>query len=545
MQKRSILLIALLGALSSLTTIAERHLVLFEKFTNVGCVPCAVFAPPADSLLDARLGDVVEITYHGNYPYPNDEYYLPVKDQVGERINAYGVRAYPTVMLDGKTVNAYIPTIDYMLDKLLEQTPQARINVESALSEDLLSVNVETVLLSATAGKDLRLFVAALEEEVRPERPAFNGQTVFHNEFRQFLTPASGQPVRELNVAGDVMKWSGTWQVERMEDTSELAVVAWLQDMSDGRVIETAYVPRPAKKNLDARILRMADTPSQVCEPRFSGKLWLRNMGSEALTDCEIAVHIGGEAHTFPWKGSLPYLATEEVIIPPFTDFDIDAESEEAIFSVSATALNGSGESSESLQGFIPNVTTGRHEIRLLVSTDNKPEETSWKLLDSTGKTLCESEPYTRRRHDYLTVLPLQENGCYSIEFHDTGADGITGSFGKGFYRLYEADGENVKELLQGDFRTADHTLLFRAAEVVPSSAPALIEDASTMCYNGEMLSIPFQGHLIIADSYGRIFYESEAQAGECVSTSALAPGVYIATLRGIEKSVSLKFIIE
>lgn len=547
MKRNTILAVALAGLpciISTMTFAAERHLVLFEKFTNVGCQPCAVFAPPADSLLDARLGDVVEVTYHGNYPYPNDEYYLPVKDQVQHRIDHYGVRGYPSVFLDGKSVDTYVTTIDYMINRLMQTDPEVRLNVSTSLEEGLLSVNVETVSLYPLNNSDLRLFVAAVEEEVRPARPAYNGQTVFHNEFRQFLTPPSGEPISAFPNAGDSHSWSGTWQVERIEKIDELAVVAWVQDMKNGTVVETAYVPRPAKKELDARVMRVADTPEQVCDPLFSGRLWLRNTGAETLTDCEIAIDICGDVHTFPWKGELPYLATEEIAIPPFTDFEIDPEAASSAVKFSATALNGSGSSSEPFAITIPGVLTGNGEIRLLVSTDNKPQETSWRILDANGEVVCESEPYTERRHDYLTVLPLPADGCYTLEFHDAGGDGITGSYGKGYFRLYEADGDNMKELKQDDFKGESHTLLFRAANLKNASVAMTTESRpAAIVYDAasRQLLLPRQGECTVTDLSGRRVLNA---GGSVISVASLPAGVYVARLSG-DADASLKFIVE
>ena len=54
-------LTALLPLTLSFGAVAAGHIALFEKFTTVGCGPCALLAPQTDSLLDMRLGDVVEI----------------------------------------------------------------------------------------------------------------------------------------------------------------------------------------------------------------------------------------------------------------------------------------------------------------------------------------------------------------------------------------------------------------------------------------------------------------------------------------------------
>lgn len=78
--KRDIIICSML--LTGLTTLADsnvadhirgitpqdRRLVLMEEFTNQGCGPCAAFAPKFEHTVWSRLGDVVALTYHGNYP---------------------------------------------------------------------------------------------------------------------------------------------------------------------------------------------------------------------------------------------------------------------------------------------------------------------------------------------------------------------------------------------------------------------------------------------------------------------------------------------
>ena len=522
-------LTALLPLTLSFGAVAAGHIALFEKFTNVGCGPCALLAPQTDSLLDMRLGDVVEIAYHGNVPYPNDEYYLPVRNQVGERIDFYTPPGYPTIIIDGSYTTARIPDIESRLEWIkMTVEPSVVLNLESAVEGDVLDVKVSATALEGNLGSDLRLFVAAVEQEVLPERPAFNGQTVFHNEFRQFLTPNTGDPLSGFSVAGDSFSRDYQWTIERFENIDELAVVAWLQDMSTKKVVETAFVPRPPRSVRDARVVRVADTPAEVCSPLFSGRLWLRNTGGENITSCDITIDIDGHIHSCPWRGDLPYLATEEIQIAPFSDFELNPDADQSKILIKATAINGSEDEGESFPLSLSHTVTGTKAIKLLLCTDNKPEEISWQLLDNSGTVVAESEPYTERRQRYETLLPINSDGCYTLVFHDAGGDGISGNFGDGFYRLYETDGSNDKELIQSSFRSADHTQIFRAVDIVPASVAA--PSVSTLIVSNlafHNLLFPMGGKVDVYAIDGQLMTTARFSPGETLDLNSLGKGIY------------------
>lgn len=536
---------ALTVALVSMATLlspsanARKHIVLFEKFTNVGCQPCAVFAPMADSLLDARLGDVVEIAYHGNTPYPNDEFYLPVRDQVEKRISYYNVYAYPTVKLDGSEASLSIDEIGNRLDFAREKKSSLDIRLSSSIENGRVRVNVTLLPGNDTRYSNARLFVAALEAEIRPEKPAFNGQTEFHNEFRQFLTSPDGDPV---TLGSGPLEWDGEWTIERMENEEELAIVAWVQDMSTKRVIETAYIPRAPKTQTDARIVRLADLPKEICDPLFSGRFWLRNQGADALTHCEIAIDIDGESHTFPWEGNLPYLATEEVIIPPFSDFDYDPDKTVSAIVITPTNLNGSDTEGEGKTGSLYHSPAGEARFKLLLSTDNKPEEISWRMVNSRGEQICESEPYTERRHNYYIELPITEDGCYTIEFLDAGGNGISGTYGNGFYRLYDWRNGDYRELIQSTYKGANHKLLFRAVNVGSNSiiSAADTSDDIIVWDSPRRLIFPTGGRVTLYDSEGRQLLLRDMSEGEALSLEDIDPGIYVVNCNSGEISRSI-----
>lgn len=545
MQTRVIVTLLLLPIYMAVS--GTRHTVLFEKFTNVGCAPCAIFAPQADSLLDVRFGEVVEITYHGNVPYPNEEFYLPVRDQVGARISHYGVYAYPTVVLDGAQCDARITDIDARLGWLQLSESPLRLTIKSETSNGSLSVSAETTSLEKIQASDLRLFVAAVEQEVRPERPAFNGQTVFHNEFRQFLTPSTGYPLKGLTTPGTSENWEGEWTIERMEDTNELAVVAWVQDMTSGKVLETVFNPRPAKSELGARVVRVADTPEEVCDPLFSGRLWLRNTGAENLTECNITIDIDGDIHTFPWRGDLPYLATEEVAIPPFTDFELHPDKSESAVTVGVSSINGKDITGEAFTVALPHTLTGHKGIKLLLSTDNKPQEISWQLLDANDRIIAESEPYTEMRHNYTTILPIENNGCYRIVFSDSGRDGISGKYGGGFYRLYETDGQNERGLVQSTYTGAEHTIQFRAADIKEAHVNTVTNSGRLMTYDASrhLITTVEGGSLTVYDMEGRVRMTIMIGPGEGIHTGNLGKGTYIVGFHNEEHNESLTIFID
>lgn len=533
------------GLLAVSSPIAAKHRVLYEKFTNRGCGPCARFAPASDSLINVRLGEIVPITYHGNYPDSKDPYYLSVKENgLDARIAQYGVTGYPTVVLNGKQVSHSIPAMDDNINSMLEDEQTMDLKLESALVGNKLSVAVTATPLKVHDNANIRLFVAAIEEEC--QKGYSGGSVKFAYVVRQFL---QGKPegydmgaFAELSPA----TFNTDWEVTNFEDTKELAVVAWLQDVKTGTVIECAYAPKNTGLQDAGDILLVKDTPDAICSPFYRATVTFRNSGSNPITSCNVCVEINGKVQKTPWQGNLAYLEKTTITTPDFTDFDLDIDAKENKVRVYLSDINGTASRSESRDLTFKNSVVGQNAVEVSVFTDNKPEETAWELSDASGTVIETSEPFTEKRKFYKHVFNLPADGCYKLRFTDKGGDGIIGQYGNGYFKLSQktTDGK-TKMITQGDFGGAEHVLFFRLENAVTSlesveSAPAFVYDAS-----GKTLRVNLpDAEVIVVDTSGKQVARTSGYAPYTIDCSAWSAGVYVVSVRSGEENVSGTIIL-
>lgn len=442
-------------------TATAKHLVLHEKFTNTGCGPCARYAPASDSLLNMRLGEVVPITYHGNYPDRRDKFYEANASHIDARIAQYDITGYPSVVLNGVPTRYSVNFVDAKINEMLLQEQTMELRADTRFEDGVLDVTVTATPLKVHDNANLRLFVCAVEEVVKLPEPASNGQTEFHYEVRHFLQDPQGYDLGSF-ASMEPAVFHESWTASGFDDLKQMSVVAWLQDVSTGQVVECVYAPKSTDKPDAARVLLVTDTPDAICSPYWHGTVTFRNTGYKKLTSCNICVNINGKIQKTPWQGELEYLDKAVVTTPDFTEFDLDTDAKHNNVVYYISDINGTDAQSEPLSMTFRNAVKGETAIEVSVFTDNKPEETAWELYDAQGQLLERSEPFTEKRKFYKHVFALQHDGCYRVRFTDRGGDGIAGEYGNGYYKLSQktADGK-TKMITQGEFRGSEHNLFF------------------------------------------------------------------------------------
>lgn len=533
-----------LGAAALTQTLSAKHVVLYEKFTNNGCGPCARFAPASDSLVNIRLGDMVALTYHGSYPNADDPNYVQAKKDVDARIGVYGITGYPSVIIDGTQISHSIPTMDAKIDECMQKEQTIDLGISTTFADGTLTTKLTAKALKALNNPNLRLFVAVIEEDVPLSKPAPNMQIEFKYVFRHFMQDPSGYDMGAFAEAGKEAVYENSWKVQGLQNNDEMAVVAWIQDMSTKEIVEACYAPKSTDKTDAAKVLLVKDTPTAICSPHYTAKVWFRNLGSKPITSCNVCVNINGHVQKTPWTGNLGYLETEIFTTPDFTDFTFDQDAAVNVTNIYISDINGTEATSNSYSQNFTNSVVGQNSVELAVFTDNKPEETSWELLDADNNVIETSEPFTEKRKFYRRVFPLASDGCYRVRFIDKGGDGIVGAYGNGYYKFTQktTDGKS-KMITQGDFGGAEHNVFFRLANATLSVAG--VEGYSfSWSAADKTLSLPEAGVLTIADMAGRTVVARDVQAGT-VSLDELSAGVYVVTLAAENEKYTKSIIVK
>ena len=439
------------------------HLVLFEEFTNTSCDPCAEFSPSLDRVIYERMGDMVPITYHWNFPSQQDPFFLNNPDDVLARANFYGITGVPSLWVNGEHAGAwgYEEYLDSYIDYSGSIAAKVDINAEAAMDNDLLTVSVNV----APAGyiepsANLRLFVAAVEERVEWTEPAANGERSWNYVMRKLLPDGDGQPLDATQITPQ--QFSFSWPVTGYTDPTELGLVTFVQDMNTKQVLGTVYTPRPTDYDQAAKILQVKDLPDRICTPEFSCALVVRNTGKETLTAATLNVRINGSVQQTAWAGNLEPLAITTMRVPLFTDFTLSSGKTNDV-ELWLSDLNGNSEAESAHKQYtLANAVSAANAVRLTIMTDQNPEEITWTVLNSAGDVVCQGGPYSEARKKHVIDLPLDTDDCYLLEFEDAGDNGITGENGRGYYMLHEVNAEGKTRLLvQDTYTEALHDVFF------------------------------------------------------------------------------------
>ncbi|MBQ8065452.1 MAG: hypothetical protein IJ200_07330 [Prevotella sp.] len=451
------------------------RLVLFEEFTNTSCDPCSEFSPYLDKTIYDRMGDMVAITYHWNFPSAQDPFYLANAEDAMTRAAFYGITGVPSLWVNGVHAGAwgYEEYLDAYVDGAGAVAAKMNIDTEATLVADdspsgALKVNVSLSPMGITNGENLRLFVAAVEERVEWSEPAANGERSWNYVMRKLLPSADGQPLEAELTQVAPYQYEYTWPIQNMTDPNELGIVTFVQDITTKQVIGAAYTPRPTGYDQAAKILEVKDLPDRICTPEFSCALVVRNTGKEPLTSAVLNVRINGSVQQTPWTGSLEPLAITTLRIPLFTDFTLNGSQANDV-ELWLSDLNGNSEAeSVHKQYAVANAVSARNAVRLTIMTDQHPEETTWAVLNSAGDVVCQGGPYTEARRKQVIDLPLDTDDCYLLEFEDSGNDGI--SEGRGYYMLHEvgADGK-TRLMVQATYSEALHDVFFSLSNAATS----------------------------------------------------------------------------
>lgn len=461
--------LAMASSAMAQTVDQQKPLVLVEEFTNTSCSPCARFAPTLDTLIKKHLNQVVCIKYHNNYPSPTDQFYLAAKEDNDNRVSYYSVTGVPSIFFNGtKGVADKTKVANYFNYYIANATLKMGINATATLNDHKLHVETTIEPIADADGSDLRLMVAAVEEDVKFDKAVANGEKEFLCTVRKLIPGESGTQLDTELKAGQKYTYTADWTADNYIDENQMGIVCFVQNRSTKEVLATVYVPRPTGSDNAAKILSVEDTPDYICSPLYYGNVIIRNTGKNALTKANINVTVNGKTQTTAWTGSLPYLGVDTLQLETFKDFDFAPNNQSNTVSIWLSNLNGSTEQTVAYPLTFSNSIVAHNAVRLTLMTDRNPEDISWQLLNSAGDVLDKSEAYTESRTRYTHNFTLSANDCYTIEFRDAAGNGIKA--GNGYYKLDEilADG-TVKMIAQATYEGSVHLQNFNLKDAAGS----------------------------------------------------------------------------
>jgi hypothetical protein len=232
------------------------RIVLHEAFSGSNCGPCAPAADNISAALADQSGEYAMLKFQiGSDPYITREavrrrmFYLPGEETYGiPWVVADGIHEFHPNDMDHGGV--YTPE-DF--DALAVLPAYLVVDVSMTLTGQTVDIAVELYPTVDIAGEDLRLMVA-IKELTTFNNVGSNDQTEFHDVLKKFVPNDSGTPLDTL-IAGEATThdlqfvFQGSYDTEAgyasqvdhatahtVEDFSNLAVVAWVQDLDSWEV---------------------------------------------------------------------------------------------------------------------------------------------------------------------------------------------------------------------------------------------------------------------------------------------------------------------
>jgi hypothetical protein len=214
--------------------------VLIELFTNTSCIPCVqtnIFLDNINDLEGVTINDtnVIIIRYHTAL-YPNDPFYLYNVPGNDARISYYNAASSnPRGYLRGTFMGLYnSATWTNLINERLATTSSFAINATNNFnaSNRTGTLNVTVGQLAGNTENNLVLHAALIEDSI-----AFNGQngeTLFENVLRNFITPAAGEPfsISSGQSANFVLNYS----VNNIIDLQHARFILFVQNVSTKEV---------------------------------------------------------------------------------------------------------------------------------------------------------------------------------------------------------------------------------------------------------------------------------------------------------------------
>lgn len=151
----------------------------------------------------------------------------------------------------------------------------------------------------------------------------------------------------------------------------------------------------------------------------------IKNVGTESITDLEIAISGVETPFTYMWSGNLlsymqQVITLENVALLPNTN---------VVMEITTVDINTDNNEISLAGGFVQSTL----HIQLELGLDNWADEVSWEIRDSNDSIMFSGGDFTVPYQYFNNTYVLPADGCYSFYLRDTQGDGLHGSQWGGF----------------------------------------------------------------------------------------------------------------
>jgi len=446
---KKLLLFSLLGFIAFTGYSQSQRYVLFEEFTNASCGPCASQNPGFQAIMAANTSKCTYITYHWNYPGPNDPMFLVNPGEVLSRIGYYGFNFVPSCVMDGITVTgssyagAPANVNQTMINNEYAVTSPFELYVNHHLSPDNDSIYVLVMgkCTQAVSGQ-LLAHIEVIEKHIHYNTaPGSNGEKDFYNVMRKMLPGSSGTTLAASYQPGDYFFVQESWPLAYITTLNELSVVSFVQN-KQSKVVHQAALTNPTPITgpyaNDVELSDFVDALPAYCVNTLSPTVKIRNNGSEPLTSVTFHYKVNsGTVNDYQWTGNLGFLESANVQLPAI-NFGLENDNVLTVYSDQTNAVGDNYTKNDTLKHSFEAAYQSGQVVTVNIKTDNFPGETTWDIVDNSGNTLASGGPYADPQTIYTQNVTVGFGTCYQFNIYDAGGNGIccNATTGYGYFQL-------------------------------------------------------------------------------------------------------------
>ena len=187
-----------------------------------------------------------------------------------------------------------------------------------------------------------------------------------------------------------------------------------------------------------------------ICAEEASISFLIKNAGLDTVRQVTFEVSLSGQpVDTVSWEGELAF--GEETV---FT-FPANVDDGENMFSIDIQFINTNFvdelPANNQIEWIVIAQPDGKEAI-LEFTTDNFPQESTWKLFDATNTVIASGGPFADQQTTYIESFCLHPEACYTFTVYDGFGDGMSAQGVQGDFEISNEDGVIIAELAKPNF---------------------------------------------------------------------------------------------
>ena len=255
--------------------------ILFEHFTNINDTNSMKANATLNLIANEFRNDIIDIQYHTSVP-SGDPFYATNPIAINARETFYGITKVPYTIIDGGRNNKPSLYYDHIDRKMVREDIIKSFLVDNNFDIDVslneannnLSIDVTLSARKDIAKRLLNLYLVVTERSVT-DYTSIHGEDEFEGVFVTMLPSPEGTSFNMSWSKGDSEQVNFNWKIQRVHNSEEVRIVAFLQDPATKEVLQAGYADLVPLVNSDDIKLQGTDealfvlTPNPVTDKAF------------------------------------------------------------------------------------------------------------------------------------------------------------------------------------------------------------------------------------------------------------------------------------